>query len=182
VNSARSAPIPIAPSTIRRSSKADASFKAEQEKQRKEEALANAIGLRVLSSVVAAVPVRLMKRDLLFITEHLLRLLDERTLAILARSRGIRPAGGEPIGKLLNAFIQKADESTLGRLLVEAVILLSSRSQSDAGKALKTAAQLYKVDTDAIALKVKQEFITKEKVRKASKADAKRSAKTKKAA
>src|SRR6185437_3174498 len=53
--------------------KADANFKVEQEKRRKEEALANATGLRVLSSIVAAVPVRLMKRDLLFIVENLLR-------------------------------------------------------------------------------------------------------------
>ena len=43
----------------------DAQFKAEQEKRRREEAIANATGLRVLSAIGAAVPVRLMKRDLL---------------------------------------------------------------------------------------------------------------------
>ena len=52
--------------------KADASFKAEQEKRRREEALANATGIRVLQSIVSAVPVRLMKRDFLFIAEQLL--------------------------------------------------------------------------------------------------------------
>jgi hypothetical protein len=44
--------------------KADASIKEEQEKRRREEALANATGIRVLQTIVAAVPVRLMKRDL----------------------------------------------------------------------------------------------------------------------
>jgi ParB family chromosome partitioning protein len=66
----------------KRPSPADAGFKAEQEKRRKEEALANATGLRVLQSIVAAVPVRLMKRDLLFIAEQLLALQaagDHRT-------------------------------------------------------------------------------------------------------
>jgi ParB family chromosome partitioning protein len=44
--------------------KADASIKEEQEKRRREEALANATGIRVLQTIVAAIPVRLMKRDL----------------------------------------------------------------------------------------------------------------------
>jgi ParB family chromosome partitioning protein len=48
---------------------------------------------------------------------------------------------------------------------VEAVILLSARTQSDGGKVLRTASQVYKVDTDAIALKVKQEFAAKDKQR-----------------
>ena len=39
--------------------KADASFKAEQDKNRREEALANATGIRVLQPIAAAVPVRL---------------------------------------------------------------------------------------------------------------------------
>ena len=45
--------------------KADTTSKAEQDKRRREEALANATGMRVLQTIVAAVPVRLMKRDLL---------------------------------------------------------------------------------------------------------------------
>ncbi len=38
--------------------KANVSFKAEEEKRRREEALANATGIRVLQSIVAAVPVQ----------------------------------------------------------------------------------------------------------------------------
>jgi ParB family chromosome partitioning protein len=38
--------------------------------------------------------------------------------------------------------------------------------QSDGGKVLRTAAQTYKVDTDAIALKVKQEFAAKAKAKR----------------
>ena len=131
--------------------KADASFKAEQEKRRREEALANATGIRVLQSIVAAVPVRLMKRDLLFIAEQLLPLLDEKRLEMVARNRSIKAKDGESVAKLLTAFVRKADEGTIGKLIVEAVILLSARSQSDGGKVLRAAAQAYRVDTDAVA-------------------------------
>jgi ParB family chromosome partitioning protein len=66
--------------------------------------------------------------------------------------------------------VRKADESALGKLIVETVILLSARTQSDGGKVLRAAAQAYKVDTDAIALKVKQEFAVKEQATRAKKA------------
>ena len=45
----------------------DEKWKAEQEKQRKEQAIANTTGIRVLKAIGDAVPVRLMKRDLLFV-------------------------------------------------------------------------------------------------------------------
>jgi ParB family chromosome partitioning protein len=162
--------------------RADTSFKAEQEKHRREEALANATGLRVLNSIVAAVPVRLMKRDLLFVVESLFPLLDERRLSTIARNRGIRPKEGEALRKLLSAWLRKAEESELGRLLVEAAILLSARSGADAGKVLRAAAEAYKVDTAAVALKVKQEFAAKEKARKTAKPDTKATPKPKRAA
>ncbi len=88
------------PQSQEAANKGNVNAKAAQENERREEALANATGLRVLSSIVAAVPVRLMKRDLLFITENLLPLLDERRLQSLARSQGIRPQDGDAIGKL----------------------------------------------------------------------------------
>jgi ParB family chromosome partitioning protein len=162
--------------------KADASFKAEQEKRRREEALANATGIRVLQSIVAAVPVRLMKRDLLFVAEQLLPLLDEKRLEMAARNRSIKAKDGESIGKLLTAFIRKTDEGTVGKLIIEAVILLSAKTQVDGGKTLRTAAQVYGIDTDAVALKVKQEFAAKEKARKATKPEPKPTTKSRRAA
>jgi ParB family chromosome partitioning protein len=166
----------------KRPSKADASFKAEQDKRRREEALANATGMRVLQTIAAAVPVRLMKRDLLFIAEQILPLLDEKRVEMIARNRGIRAKEGESAAKLLTAFLRKAEESAIGRLIVEIVILLSARSQNDGGKVLRAAAQAYKVDTDAIALKLKQEFSAKEKARKAPQSAPKPASKAKKAA
>ncbi len=151
---------------------ADARFKAEQEKRHREEALAQATGLRVLGAIVSAVPVRLMKRDLLFVAEHLLPLLDDQRRTTIARRRGIKGRDGESTDKSLFAVVRKADESTLGGLLIEIAILLS-RSATDAGKALNTGAQLYKVDTEAITLKVKQEFAAKEKAKAGKKAVAK---------
>jgi ParB family chromosome partitioning protein len=146
-------------------SKADASFKVEQDKRRREEALANATGLRVLQTIVASVPVRLMKRDLLFIAEQMLPLLDEKRVEMVARNQGIRAKEGESAAKLLIAFLRKAEEGTIGRLIVEAVILLSASKQADGGKVLRAAAQAYKVDTDTISLKVKHEFAAKEKAK-----------------
>ncbi len=148
---------------------ANANGKAEQEKQRREEVLAQATGLRVLNAIIAAVPVRLMKRDLLFIVERVAILLDERRLEVVARNHGIKKAkDSDSIPKLLSAYIRKTDEGELGRLLMEMVILHTARTQPDVGKALKEAAEHYKVDTDAIALKVKQEFTAKEKAKKVS--------------
>ena len=146
-------------------SKANASFKAEDEKRRREEALANATGIRVLNAIVAAVPVRLMKRDLLFIAEQMLPLLDERRLEVVVRNRGIKAKEGESAPKLLTEFLRKADEGVVGKLIVEAVILISAKTPADSGKTLRNAAQTYNVDTDAIALKVKQEFGAKEKAK-----------------
>ncbi len=160
----------------------NAKWKAEQEKQRRETAMANTIGIRTLASITAAVPVRLLKRDLAFIVEALLPVLDEPRLAMIARNRGIRAKEGESVGRLLAAVLRKADESELGRALVEVVILLSARSQSDSGKVLRAAAQTYKVDTEAIALKVKQEFAAKDKTKKAAKPEPKPAVKAKKAA
>jgi ParB family transcriptional regulator, chromosome partitioning protein len=151
----------------------EAKWKAEQEKQRKEQAIANTTGLRILAAVSAAVSVRLMKRDLLFILERLVTLLDERRLEVLARQHGIRQKrddGG--IAKTFGAFLRRADEGTLSRLLVETAILHAA-SRTNVAAVLRDAATAYKVDTDAIALKVKQEFAAKAKTRKAAKPVAK---------
>jgi ParB family chromosome partitioning protein len=154
-------------------SRDDEKFKAEQEKQRKEQAIANATGLRVLTAIAAAVPVRLLKRDLLFIIEKLLGTMDENRVEMLARQHGIRQKrddGG--IVKTLTAYVRRADESTLSRLLVETSILLAS-SRGNPTAVLRDAASTYKVDTDAIALKVKQEFAAKAKAKKEPKPVAK---------
>ena len=154
-------------------SRNDEKEKAEHEKQRKGQAIANATGLRVLAAVSAAVPVRLMKRDLLFVIEKLVSLMEVPRLEMLARQHGIRQKrddGG--IGKTLVAYIRRADEGTLSRLLVETSILLAA-SRSNPATTLRDAASMYKVDTDAITLKVKQEFAAKEKAKKTLQSTAK---------
>jgi ParB family transcriptional regulator, chromosome partitioning protein len=142
----------------------DAQFKAEQEKRRREEAIANTTGLRVLSAIGAVVPVRLMKRDLLFVAERLTAMLDERRLSVLIRQHCIgKPKDDAASAKLLAAFLRKAEESELGRILVEMAILLSMHNQTDAARILRDAAHVYKVDVDAISTTVKHEFAAKEK-------------------
>ena len=158
----------------RQPSKADASFKVEREKQRHTEALAQTTGLRVLKAIGEAVPVRLMKRDLLFAVERLTAMLDERKLAILIRRHGVgQPKNTDSPAKLLAAYLPKAEESTLGRILVETVILFSMRTDTDTVNVLRDAAQVYKVDIEAISAEVKQEFAAKEKAKAAKKPTAK---------
>jgi ParB family chromosome partitioning protein len=148
-------------------SRSDEKWKAEQEKQRKEQAIANATGLRILAAIGSAVPIRLMKRDLLFILQKLVSVMDESRVETLARQHGIRQNrddGG--ITKTLTAFLRRADEGTLSRMLVESSILLAA-TRGNPAAVLKDAATAYKVDTDAITAKVKQDFAAKEKAKKA---------------
>jgi ParB family chromosome partitioning protein len=146
---------------------------AEEQNRRSEEALAQATGIRTLAAIVAAVPVRLMKRDVLFVVERLAALLDERRLEIVARQRGIKKAkDSDSIGKLFAAYLRRADEGALGGLLVEITILHAATRQT-AAQVLRDAATVYKVDVDAISLKVKHEFDAKEKAKLAPKPAAK---------
>jgi ParB family chromosome partitioning protein len=157
----------------KQTSRDDAKWKAEQEKQRKEAAIANVTGIRTLGAITAAVPVRLMKRDLLFLAEQLVSLLDEHRLAVVAKQNGIKKAkDSESLGKLFSAYLRRAEEGVLGKVLVETTILYMA-TRHNASEVLRDAAAIYKVDTDAIALKVKQEFATKEKTRSFNKSGAK---------
>ena len=162
----------------------DAAFKAEQEKRRREEAIAQTTGLRVLKATSDAVPVRLMKRDLLFVTERLAAALDERRLAIIFRLHGIGKANGagDAPAKLFVSLLRKADEGTLGRVLVEVAVLQPVHSPTEPAKALHEAAEFYKVDVAEITAKVKQEFAAKGKAKETKKAAPKPTAKTTKKA
>jgi len=64
------------------------------------------------------------------------------------------------------------EEGTLARLVGEVtVVFVSGRGHGTS--TLRDAAAAYKVDTDAIALKVKQEFAAKEKAKKPPQSTAK---------
>jgi ParB family chromosome partitioning protein len=151
-------------------SRDDEAWKAEQAKRRREEAIASATGLRVLSAIGSAVPVRLFKRDVLFAVEKLVSIMDEQHVETLARQHGTRQKrddGG--VKKAFAAFLRRADEGMLSRVLVESTILIAA-SRGNAAAVLKDAATAYKVDTDAIGRKVRQEFAAKEKAKKAAQA------------
>jgi ParB family chromosome partitioning protein len=155
----------------------DTATKAAQEKQRREEAIANTTGIRVLAAITDAVPVRLMKRDLLFVVERLAGLLEERRLEIVARQHGIkREKDSDSVVKLFVAYLRRSEESMLGSVLVELTILLIAARQQTT-QVLNEAAAVYKVDTDAIAAKVKQEFAARDKAKAAKKATPKPPAK-----
>jgi ParB family transcriptional regulator, chromosome partitioning protein len=156
--------------------------KAEQEKERREQAIANTTAVRVLKAIGDAVPVRLMKRDLLFVLMQVSPLLGEWQLQTLARQHGIRKdRETDMLDKLFAAFLRRADEGTLSRLLVEVSIVLAS-GRSNGTNVLRDAAAAYKVDTDAIGLKVKQEFAAKEKAKKEAKPTPSGGVKSRKAA
>lgn len=155
----------------------DQRWKAEQEKQRKEQAIANTTGLRVLAAIGSAVPVRLLKLDLLFVIERLASALDDNRIEMLAQQHGIRQKRGDGgLQKTLNAFLRRADEGTLSRFLVEACILPAA-SRGNPSTVLKEAATTDKVDTDTISASVRQAFGAKEKAKKASQPAAERAKK-----
>ena len=157
----------------KQTSRDDAKWKAEQEKQRREQAIANLTGIRVLAAIAAAVPVRLMKRDLLFVAERLAFLLDENRLTTLARQHGIKKAkDSDSIGKLFVAYLRRAEEGVLGRVIVELTIVLSA-SRNNISQVLSDGAAVYKVDTDVIAQEVKREFAAKQKANAEKKTTAK---------
>ena len=96
-------------------------------------------------------------------------LQDERRLEIVVRQRGIkREKDSDSIAKLFAAYLRRAEESVLGSVLVELTILLTAARQQTA-QVLNEAAVFYKLDTDAIAAKVKQEFAVKDKAKNAKK-------------
>jgi ParB family transcriptional regulator, chromosome partitioning protein len=128
----------------KQTSREDGKWKAEQEQRRKEEAIANATGIRVLSAIGAAVPVRLLKRDLQFRLNQIAPLLDEWRLQTLARQHGIRKdRETDAIGKLFAAYVRRADEGTLSRLLVESTVVLAA-SRTNPAVVLRDAAAIYK--------------------------------------
>jgi hypothetical protein len=92
-------------------------------------------------------------------------MLDERRLSVLIRQHGIGKSDDATPAKLLAAFLPKAEESKLGRILVETAILLSMHNQTDAAKILRDAAHAYRVDVDAISATVKQEFAARRRAR-----------------
>lgn len=129
-----------------------------------------------------AVPVRLMKRDLLFVLMQTFPLLNEWQLQTLARQHRVRKdRETEMLDKLFEAFLRRADEGTLSRLLVEVSVVLAS-GRSNGMHALRDAATVYKVDTDAIAFEVKQEFAAKAKAKKEAKPETSGTRKSRKAA
>jgi ParB family chromosome partitioning protein len=147
----------------------NAKWKAEQERERREAAIANTTSIRVFEAITEAVPVRLMKRDLLFVAERLVSLMDENRLIAVARQHSIRKAkDNDSIGKLFVAYLRRAEESILGSVLVQLSLVLAASRQNRANM-LREAATLYKVDVDAIGLKVKQEFAAKDKAKLAKK-------------
>jgi ParB family chromosome partitioning protein len=84
----------------------------------------------------------------------------------VARQHGIKKAkDGDLIGKLFVAYLRRIDESALGSVLVQLSLVLAASRQNGAN-VLREAATLYKVDVDAIALKVRQEFAGKERSKK----------------
>jgi ParB family transcriptional regulator, chromosome partitioning protein len=110
-----------------------------------------------------------MKRDLLSVIERLLFLMDENRVEMLAHQHGIRQKrddGG--VKKTFSAYVRRADEGTLSRLVVEASILLAA-TRGNPTAILKEAAAAYKVDTEAITTKVRQEFAAKAKAKKEDK-------------
>jgi hypothetical protein len=78
-----------------------------------------------LKAIGDTVPVRLMKRDLLFVLMQTFPLLNEWRLQTLVRQHGIRKdRETDMLDKLFAAFLHRADKGTLSRLLFLRLFIL----------------------------------------------------------
>jgi ParB family chromosome partitioning protein len=152
----------------------DAKWKAEQEKQRKQEAIDRVTGLRVLGAIGEAVPVRLLKRELLFIALQMAAKLDLPRMEILAKLHQLTTQKDkEPLPKIVVSFIRRSAEGMLGRLLVEMAVLLRADSEQAVSKVLAEAAKEYDISVDVISAAVSKEFAERERAKTAKKASSK---------
>jgi hypothetical protein len=121
---------------------------------------------RMLMPLCSYFPIQNLHRKLLCAAHVMGPTLVVLTFSGVAHAQGTMDFSGAQtlMGtfKTMAAYIRKADEGTLSRLLVESSILVAA-SRSNPTAVLPDAASIYKVDTDSIALKVKQEFVTKDK-------------------
>jgi len=162
----------------RQTSRNDAKQREEQERQHRQEAISRATGLRILDAIGNAVPVRLMKRELLFIATVMASKLDQPRLEIVAKMHHLGPSKeDDPLTKTVLGYLRGIPEGTLGRLIVEMTILLRVSSGQDSNRVLAEAAKEYNINVESIAAAVKKEFADREKAKVAKKATPKPTAK-----
>ncbi len=120
-------------------------------------AMAQTTGLRVLKAIGQAVPVRLMKRDMLFVVERLAAVLDERP----ARHWQANKHRRRPRPSCLRPFFASPTKAHSDACWLKWPFSKQRIRRTTSGKALREAADYYKVDVAAITTKVKQEFAAK---------------------
>jgi ParB family chromosome partitioning protein len=123
--------------------KTDAASKAEQEKSASGSDCQHD-GIRTLAAIAAAVPVRLMKRDLLFVVERLaLPCWTKTSTRGVARQRGIKKAkDATRLGSCLPPTCADPMKVTLGRVCWWRVTILIAASRQNAAQVLRDAATL----------------------------------------
>jgi ParB family transcriptional regulator, chromosome partitioning protein len=152
----------------------DAKWKAERERERKQEAVARATGFRTLEAIGNAVPVRPMKRELLYVALMLAAKLDLPRVEIVAKLHHVSgQKEEETLSKTMQAYLRRAPEGTLTRLIMEMSILLRMASGQDSNRVLAEAAKDYSVNVDAIASSVRKDFAAREKAKAEKKTDGK---------
>ena len=114
--------------------------------------------------------VRRLRRTFSHLVRAMAPTLIAMSIASVAHAQGTMDFSGAQtlMGtfKTLAAYIRRADEGTLSRLLVETEYPGWRPRGRIPPRFFVMPASMYKVDTDAITLKVKQEFAAKEKAEK----------------
>jgi ParB family chromosome partitioning protein len=164
-------------------SRNDEKWRAEQEKQRREQAIAHAAGIRTLEAIGQAIPVRLLKRELLYVASMLAATLDFECVKIIMKVHRLTPKKEEDtLLKTLQVYLRTSSEGALSRFIMEMSILHRVHSAPNGNRILTEAAKEYGINTDAVLAKVKQEFAAKAKAKSEAKPAAKVPPKVKKAA
>jgi hypothetical protein len=79
----------------------------------------------------------------------------------------------EPLSKTVQAYLCRAPEGTLDRLIVEMSILLRVSSGQDSNRVQAESAKEYNISVETIAAAVRKEFAARQKARAEKKAIAK---------
>jgi ParB family transcriptional regulator, chromosome partitioning protein len=86
---------------------------AQQDNERPEQAIGHTTSVKRLAAIIAVVPGRLMKRDLLFVAERLTAMLNKNYLPALARQHSIKPAKeSDSIAKLFTTYLRRVKRAS----------------------------------------------------------------------
>jgi len=143
--------------------------RAAERKRIEQQKLQITIRHRVLAAILSKTKDPLTKSDLQIVATFALEKLDYNRAVLVAKRHGLlkdtkNSDAFEQSRRGLTKFVKEADETTLSRLLIECALLDSAYHEpSSDDNRLLAAARKHRIDVDAVARTVREEFAAKTK-------------------